>query len=219
MFIGHFGIGFGAKAVCPKFSLGSAFLAAQFIDLLWPAFLLLGIERVRIDPGITAVTPLEFAYYPFSHSLLMVIVWAVLFALAYQLLRRYRRGAVVLGLAVISHWFLDLIVHRPDLPLYPGSTHLLGLGLWSSVSATLTVELLLFAAMLWLYLRATEACDAVGRWALLGLVVFLVAIYLSNLFGPPPPSVKAIAWLGQAQWLLIIWGYWIDRHRRSVRQL
>ncbi len=219
MFIGHFGIGFGAKVASPKVSLGSAFLAAQFIDLLWPLFLLLGIERVRIEPGVTAVTPLDFAYYPISHSLLMVIVWAVLFALTYQLLRRYRRGAVVLGLAVMSHWFLDLIVHRPDLPLYPGSKHFLGLGLWSSVSATLAVEFVLFAAMLWLYLCDTEASDAVGGWALWGLVVFLVAIYLANLFGPPPPSVKAIAWLGQAQWLIIAWGYWIDHHRRTARQL
>jgi membrane-bound metal-dependent hydrolase YbcI (DUF457 family) len=216
MFIGHFGVGFGAKAVAPNVSLGSLFLAAQFIDLLWPTLLLMGAEQVRIEPGITRVTPLDFVHYPISHSLLAVIGWAALFAAVYQFLRRYPRGAVVLGLAVVSHWLLDFVVHRPDLPLYPGSTDFFGLGLWSSVGATLTVELPIFFVGLWLYLRATEASDAVGRWALVGLVGFLIAIYFSNLFGAPSPNVTVLAWVGQAQWLLIAWGYWVDQHRRLV---
>ena len=216
MFIGHFGIGFAAKAVAPNVSLGSLFLAAQFIDLVWPTLLLIGLERVRIEPGITRVTPLDFVHYPISHSLLAVVIWAVLFAAVYFFLRRRPRAAIVLGLAVVSHWLLDLIVHRPDLPLYPGSTQLFGLGLWSSVGATLAVELPIFAVGLWLYLRATEALDAVGRWALWALVVFLVAIYLANLIGEPPPNVTVLAWVGQAQWLLVVWGYWVDRHRRPL---
>lgn len=216
MFIGHFGVGFGAKAIAPNASLGSLFLAAQFIDLLWPTFLLIGVEKVRIEPGITRVTPLDFVNYPISHSLLAVVCWAALFAVVYLLVRRYPRGAIVLGLAVVSHWVLDLIVHRPDLPLYPGSANVFGLGLWSSVGATLAVELPIFVVGLWLYLRSTVASDAVGRWALWGLVVFLVAIYFANLFGEPPPNVTVLAWVGQAQWLLIVWGYWIDQHRRSV---
>lgn len=216
MFTGHFGVGFGAKVIAPDASLGSLFLAVQFIDLLWPTFLLIGLERVRIEPGITRVTPLDFEHYPISHSLLAVVGWAALFAAVYLFVRRYRRGAVVLGLAVVSHWFLDLVVHRPDLPLYPGSTDLFGLGLWSSVGATLAVELPIFVVGLWLYLRATAASDAVGRWTLWGLVVFLVGIYLANVFGEPPPNVTVLAWVGQAQWLLVVWSYWIDRHRRSV---
>jgi hypothetical protein len=216
MFLGHFGVGFGAKAVAPKASLGSLFLAAQFIDLLWPTFLLLGMERVRIEPGITRVTPLDFAHYPISHSLLAVIGWGALFAAVYWFLRHYPRGAVVLALAVISHWLLDFVVHRPDLPLYPGNAPLLGLGLWSSLAATFAVEFLVFLLGLWLYVRATAARDAVGRWALWALVAFLVAVYFGNLFGDPPPSVTALAWVGQAQWLLIAWGYWVDRHRRQT---
>jgi len=216
MFIGHFGVGFGAKGAAPKVSLGSLFLAAQFIDLLWPTFLLLGIEQVRIDPAATKVTPLDFEYYPISHSLLAVAGWAVLLAVAYQLLRRDRRGAVMLGLAVVSHWLLDAIVHRPDLPLYPGSAYLAGFNLWSSLSATLAIELLIFVLGVWMYLRVTEPSDAVGKWALCVLIVFLVVIYLANLFGSPPPNVTALAWVGQAQWLLVAWGYWIDRHRRPV---
>jgi hypothetical protein len=216
MFVGHFGVGFGAKAAAPRVSLGSLFLAAQFIDLLWPTLLLLGIERVRIDPGATKVTPLDFEYYPISHSLLGVIGWAVLVSVTYQLVRHYRRGAIVLGLVVVSHWMLDAVVHRPDLPLYPGSAHLVGFGLWSSLSATLAVELFLFALGVGLYLRVTEPYDAVGKWALWVLIAFLVVIYLANLFGSPPPNVTALAWVGQAQWLLVIWGYWADRHRRPL---
>lgn len=215
MFIGHFAVGFGAKAIAPRVSLGSLFLAAQFIDLVWPTLLLLGIERVRIDPGATRVTPLDFEHYPFSHSLAGVVIWALGFAVVYQLLRRYPRGALVLGAAVVSHWLLDAIVHRADLPLYPGGAARIGLGLWSSLAGTLAVELALFAAGLWLYLRTTKARDATGRWALLGLVVFLLALYAANLFGTAPPNVEAIAWVGQAQWLLVAWGYWIDRHRSA----
>jgi uncharacterized membrane protein len=216
MFIGHFGAGFGAKAAAPKTSLGTLFLASQFIDLLWPSLVLLGAERVRIAPGITRVTPLDFEYYPISHSLLAVTGWALLFALVYRVVSRYPRGAVVVGLLVMSHWFLDLIVHRPDLPLSPGSNVRVGLGLWSSLAGTVVVELFVFAVGVVIYLRRTRAVDRVGKWSLWLLLGFLLVIYIGNLFGPPPPSVSALAWVGQSQWLLIIWGYWIDRHRRGT---
>jgi hypothetical protein len=216
MFIGHFGVGFGAKAAAPKTSLGTLFLASQFIDLLWPSLLLLGAERVRIAPGITRVTPLDFEYYPISHSLLAVTGWAVLFALAYRVMTRYPRGAAVVGLLVLSHWFLDLIVHRPDLPLSPGNSVRVGLGLWSSLAGTVAVELFVFAVGVVIYLRRTKAVDRVGKWSLWLLLGFLLVIYIGNLIGPPPPNVAALAWVGQSQWLLIIWGYWIDRHRRGT---
>jgi hypothetical protein len=212
VFLGHFAAGFGAKAAAPKASLGSLFLAAQFIDLLWPTLLLLGIERVRIDPAATKVVPLDFEHYPISHSLAAVIGWALAVALLYQAMRRYRRGALVLGALVISHWALDLVVHRPDLPLYPGGPRV-GFGLWSSLPATLAVECALFALGVWLYARTTRPNDRTGRWALWSLVAFLLAVYAANLFGPPPENATLIAWVGHAQWLLVLWGYWIDRHR------
>lgn len=217
MFIGHFGIGFGAKAAAPRASLGTLFLAAQFIDLLWPTLLLLGVERVRIEPGATAVTPLVFEHYPVSHSLLAVMVWALLLALAYRFMRRDDRGAWVIGLAVVSHWLLDALVHQPDLPLWPGSAVLAGLTLWDSLPATLAVELPLFAIGVWLYLRTTRPRDRIGTWGLGGLIGLLAVIYAGNLFGPPPPNVTAIAWVGQLQWLLVLWAYWVDAHR-SYRQ-
>ncbi len=216
MFIGHFGVGFGAKAAAPKTSLGTLFLASQFVDLLWPTLLLVGAERVRIAPDITRVTPLDFEFYPISHSLVAAIGWGMLFALGYQGTKRYPRGASVLGLTVVSHWLLDLIVHRPDLPLVPGSGVKVGLGLWSSLPGTLIVEMGIFVAGAVLYLRNTRARNAIGKWALWVLIIFLVAVSLSNLFGPPPPNVKTLAWVGQSQWLLILWGYWVDRHRRAV---
>lgn len=216
MFLGHFGIGFGARAAAPRASLGTLFLAAQFIDLLWPTLLLLGVERVRIEPGATAVTPLAFEHYPVSHSLLAVAAWALLLALAYGFLRQDRRGALLVGLAVLSHWLLDAVVHQPDLPLYPGSAVLAGLTLWDSLAATLAVEVPLFLIGVWLYLRATRPRDRIGTWGLGGLVGLLAVIYVGNLFGPPPPDVTAIAWVGQLQWLLVLWAYWVDAHRCNI---
>lgn len=216
MFIGHFGIGFGAKSVTPKVSLGLLFVAAQFLDLLWPALLLLGFERVRIEPGATAVTPLVFEHYPVSHSLLAVMGWAVLVGLAYLLLRRDRVGASVLGMLVVSHWGLDAIVHRPDLPLFPGSATMIGFNAWSSLPVTLAVEVPLFVLGVWLYARATAPTNSSGKWGFRALVVFLSIIYAGNLLGAPPPNTEAIAWAGQLQWLFVLWGYWVDKHRHAI---
>jgi hypothetical protein len=216
MFIAHFGVGFGAKAAAPRVSLGSLFLAAQFVDLIWPTLLLLGIERVNIVTDGSRNPPLDFVYYPYSHSLLTVVGWAILFAIAYFIARRNRIGAFVLGLAVISHWLLDLVVHYPDLPLYPGQSPLLGLSLWSSPILAMVLELAIFAAGVRLYLRSTRASDATGKWSLWTLVAALLFIQIGNVFGAPPPSATAIAWVGQAQWLLVAWGYWVDRHRHPV---
>ncbi len=217
MFLGHFGVGFGAKAVAPRVSLGTLFLAAQFVDLLWPTLLLLGVERVRIISGPVQGPPLEFVHYPISHSLLAVLVWAALFGGIYYALRRSRSAVWVLGALVLSHWLLDLIVHYPDLPLYPGSAQRFGFALWSYPRVELVLELVIFAAGVLLYLRSTRADDALGKWGLWSLIVFLVFIQIANSFGAPPPSVTALAWVGQAQWLLVMWGYWVDRHRRLRR--
>ena len=215
MFIGHFALGMGAKKIVPAVSLGTLFLACQLADLLWPTLLLAGVEVVRIQPGVTAVTPLDFVRYPYSHSLLALLGWAVLFSLGYLALRRSRvAAAVTLGALVLSHWLLDFIVHRPDLPLTPGGSERFGLGLWDSLPATLAVELPLFIAGVALYVRSTEALDRQGRWGFWSLIAFLLVVYLANLFGPPPPSTNLVAWGTQAMWLFVLWGWWVDRHRR-----
>ena len=215
MFIGHFGVGFGAKAAAPKTSLGTLFLAAQFVDLLWPTLLLVGLEKVVIAPGITVVTPLDFTDYPITHSLVAAMLWASLFAAAEYLLRRNPKGAWIGGAAVLCHWVIVLMTHRPDLPLVPGAAARVGLGLWYSLPATLIVELGIFAIGVWLYLRSTRPLDRTGTLAVWSLVTFLLIVYFGNLFGPPPPSETAIAWAGQAQWLLVIWAFWVDRHRAT----
>jgi len=116
-------------------------------------------------------------------------------------------------MAVFSHW---LLAHRPDLPLWLNGSRV-GLGLWNSVTATLAVEIGLFVCGILLYVRSTRARDAAGHWTLWLLVALLNLIYAGNLIGPLPPDVMAIAWGGHAQWLLVAWAYWIDRHRVTVR--
>ena len=215
MFVGHYAVAFGAKRAAPRVSLGILFAATSLIDLLWPIFLSLGWERARIEPGNTMVTPLAFVHYPWTHSLVGAAVWAALFALLYWLVTRYAGGTLVVGLVTISHWLLDAFVHRPDLPIFPGSSYLVGLGLWNSVSGTVLVEGGLFIAGVWLYASNTNARDAVGRYGFWCLVCFLVLIYAANLFGPPPPSVDAVAFAGLAAWLLPFWAEWFDRRRFS----
>lgn len=216
MFVGHFGIGFGAKRIAPRVSLGTCFLAAQFIDLLWPTLLLRGIESVRIAPGITAVTPLDFEHYPISHSLAAVLGWALAVGLLHFSAKRSAGAASVVGALVVSHWLLDALMHRPDLPLVPGLDRFVGLGGWSSLPLTIAIEGGIFVAGVWLYALGTRATGAAGSWGFAGLVAFLALIQAGSWFGAPPPNVDAIAWVGQAQWLLVAWGYWVDRHRTAV---
>ena len=215
MFIAHFGVAMAAKKVAPQPSLGTLILGAQFLDGIWPVFALLGWEQVSIVPGITAASPLDFTFYPYTHSLLASVVWGTLLALAYYAVRRDRNGALWLGALVVSHWLLDWIAHRPDLPLWPGGPRV-GLGLWYSLSATLITEFALFAVGAWIYASVTRARDALGGVLLWAFVIVLGALYLAALFGPPPPSPAALAASGLAGWLLVAWGYWIDRHRTVV---
>jgi len=165
MFIGHFAVGFASKRVAPQASLGVLMAAPVALDLLWPIFLTFGWETVRIDPGNTAFTPLDFVSYPYSHSLLMAGLWGAIFGATYWAFTRYSTGAVVVGIGVLSHWILDAITHRPDMPLLPGNATRVGLGLWNSVPATLVVESLMFAAAVWLYASATRSRDRVGRYS------------------------------------------------------
>ncbi|TSA20714.1 hypothetical protein D4R75_07210 [bacterium] len=213
MFIGHFAVSFGAKKAAPSVSLGTLVLAAQFVDLLWPLFLLLGLENARIDPGNTAVTPLDFYNYPFTHSLAGALVWSCGLGLVYFALKRNVRNAVIVGLAVSSHWVLDFLTHRPDLPLWFSGGPYLGLGLWNSMIGTVIVEVGLYIAGIALYLRSTTAKDKIGSIGLWSLAGFLGLIYVGNLAGPPPPDISAIAIAGNSMWLFVAWAYWVDKHR------
>lgn len=213
MFIGHIGVGFAAKRAAPRSSLGILMAAALLLDFLWPVFVLSGVEHVRIEPGNTAVTPLAFVHYPISHSLLTAAVWGLAAAAGVWLVTRYRAGAVVVGLAVLSHWMLDALVHRPDLPIYPGSDTFAGLGLWRSVAGTVLVEGALFVAGILLYVKGTRSRDRTGAAGLWAFIAFVTLLYAGNLAGPPPPSARAVAVVGLASLAFPLWAAWFDRRR------
>lgn len=216
MFVGHFAVAFAAKRAAPRLSLGALFAAAQFADLLWPVLVAFGIEQVRIDPGNTAVTPLDFVSYPYSHSLVWLVAWAAIFGAVCQWRSGGRRAFLVVAALVLSHWLLDYLTHRPDMPVYPGGPKF-GLGLWNSVAGTLFVELGLYAAGVWIYARATRGRDGVGRWAFIALAAFLLVAYLANL-GGVPPSVQAVYIVGIVGGVVLLaWAWWADNHRVPAR--
>lgn len=213
MFIGHFAVSLAAKKAAPKTSLATLIAASQLVDLLWPLFLLIGLENVRIHPGNTAVTPLDFYNYPFTHSLVGALFWSALFGGVYYFRRKLSREAIVVALVVFSHWLLDLLTHRPDLPLAGNDSVKFGLGLWNNVWGTIIIEFGLFALGAYLYYSSTTTKNKTGTFALAGLLLLLAVIHISNLFGPPPPSVEMIAVAGNAMWLFVLWGWWIDKNR------
>ena len=199
MFLGHFALAMAAKKFAPKASLGTLVLSAQFADCLWPVLLLLGFEQVRIVPGITRVTPLDFVSYPISHSLLMQLVWGLLLGGVYFFLRHDSRTATIIGALLPTHWLLDYFAHRPDLPLYPGGPRV-GLGMWNSLPLTLIVEFGLFIAGLILYLSATRSKGGwnYGFWS---FVLFLAAIYRT---------------IALSIWLTVPWAAWGDWQRQAM---
>ncbi len=216
MFIGHFAVGFAAKKYAPRSTLGVLMAAPIFLDLLWPIFILIGLEQVRIDPGNTALNPLNYVSYPFSHSLVMAAAWATLFAWLYQGLTHYLAGTICIWPGVVSHWLLDAIVHRPDLPLYPGGKILVGLGLWNAPVAEVAVEGLLFVIGVAIYTTHTRPLDKAGVYGFWMFVGLLALLYVLSLVGPPPKSVTAVALVGLSGWLVVPWTLWFDRHRRPA---
>jgi hypothetical protein len=213
MFIGHFAVGFAAKKFAPRTPLGALLAAPLLLDMLWPFFLLFGWEHVRIAPGNTRFTPLDLFDYPWSHSLLMSAVWATAFALIYHLSARYGPGTVAIWIGVVSHWVLDWITHRPDMPLYPGGPKY-GLGLWNSIAGTMVVEIAMLVAGVWLYIRTTRARDRIGKYAFVAYVGLLLALYIGDRFSGAPATVSDIVWTGIAAVLfLLVWAWWFDRHR------
>ena len=217
MFIGHFALGFAAKKAAPRQSLAVLIAAPIFLDVLWPVFTLIGIERFHIEPGNTAYQPLVFDSYPWSHSLLMSIAWGVLFALVVRAATKDDRGAWLCGALVVSHWVLDWISHKPDMPLWPGGGPKLGLGLWYSIPATVIVESAMFAAGVTLYLRATRARDRIGSIAAWAFILLLAVTYAAGSRGAPPPSEFAVSMSGLiAVVVMPAWAWWFDKHREVV---
>lgn len=219
MFMGHYGVSHAAKAVNKQIPLWLLFIAVQLVDVAWAILVPLGIEKLRIVPGITATNPLDLYYMPYTHSLVGAALWILLAYGAYRLWAgrgdaRLNGAALIVALAVFSHWPLDLIVHRPDLPLYD-DRYKLGLGLWNYPAPALLLEIALLAGGMWLYLRATRGQGFAARYGMPLLGVAMLATQASVFFGPPPPNAPALA----ATALIGYFGfaaaaYWLEKKRR-----
>ncbi|MGH7547566.1 MAG: hypothetical protein ACREMM_05260 [Gemmatimonadales bacterium] len=190
MFVGHYGVSFAAKKSDASIPLWVLFLAVQLLDVAWAPLVLLGIEKVRIVPGITATNPLDLYYMPYTHSLTAALLWSVAGFAAYRLAARHSTGkaALMVALAVFSHWVLDFVVHRPDLPLYDNAFKV-GLGLWNLPVLAFGLEAALLFGGIWLYL----GMGATRRRPMIAFGLTMLAIQAYVFFGPPPPSDKAAA--------------------------
>jgi len=212
MFVGHLAVALVGKQASQKTSLGWFVAAATMADLLWPIFLLAGVEHVRLQPGATAFTPAVFESYPWSHSLLMLVLWG----LALAGLARWRgvetRATWLIALLAVSHWVLDVVTHAPDMPLWPGNSPKFGLALWNSIPATLVIEGALWIACLTLYLRARRPRNWVAALAFWSLVVVTTLLWAMGPWSPPPPSLRALAWVALVGgWITVPWAAWADR--------
>lgn len=215
MFLGHYGVALAAKRAAPSTSLGALTFSAQFLDELWPILLLIGLEQVKIVPGLMAASPLDFVYYPISHSLVMAITWGILVGASYFALVRYAPGAWMMAALVVSHWFLDVPMHGPDLPLFGANGPKVGWGLWNSVPATFAIEFGIFAIGVAIYVRGTRALDRIGNWGLWAYTVVLAVAYVAS-SSAPPPNERALAWSALGIWLFVPWSHWVDTHRMPI---
>ncbi|MEJ7559802.1 MAG: hypothetical protein WKF66_15940 [Pedobacter sp.] len=215
MFIGHFALSFAAKKAAPKVSLGTLFIATQFVDILWPFLLVLNIEKVAIVPGYTKSNALDFLFFPYTHSLLAGIIWGLVVGLIYLLIKKDKQGALIIGLCVLSHWFLDLLVHTADLPLSPFGEGKFGFGLWNHVAISLTIETILFLAGVYVYNGVTKARTSAGKWGFWSFAALLIVFNISNTFGPPPPASTTTLFATLVTLMVIIIGlaYWVDSKR------
>jgi len=214
MFLGHVGIGLGIKSLSPRISLGTLLAASLFIDLLRPVIALMRLYLARLSGNYLEISSPEVADFSYTHSLLGVLFWASLFAVTFYIIRRTPREALICGIVVISNWVLDLVTLHSDLTLAPGLAIQAGINLFAYLPAVLATELSIFIIGIGFYCYRTKASDQTGIKWFWGMMILLLAVSLITLFGPDPGSPLASAWLGQALWLLVFWGYWIERHRK-----
>jgi membrane-bound metal-dependent hydrolase YbcI (DUF457 family) len=213
MFIGHFAVGFGAKRFAQRAPLWALLAAPLWADILWTVYLLKGWEHARIAVGDTRFTPLDLYDYPWSHSLVLLAAWATVLGAAYFLWKRDWIGAAAIWIGVVSHWVLDWITHRADMPLAPGGAKF-GLGLWNSIAGTMVVEIAMLAAGVWMYATATRARDWIGRYAFGAYVAVLMILYVGDRFSGPPGNMLEVALTGVVATMVMLgWAGWFDWHR------
>jgi hypothetical protein len=218
MFVGHIAVGFAAKSVSPRTSLGLLVLASLLLDVLLWIFVLARFEHVAVKPGITLTNSLDLYDYPLSHSLLMAVFWGASMACVYYVVRRHSRGALLVFAAVVSHWFLDFLVHRPDLLLAPRTHKYLGLGLYNSRLAMLAVEGSLWLLGIVLYAHATRSRSSAGFWIMyLGLAA-LTWLWIESLSGiAPQVSMEKMGFVSLLFLAIgVSWACWVDKLRLGV---
>ncbi len=214
MFVGHYGVGLAAKRFAPRTSMGTLLLAAVLADLLGSVLVVADVEHFAIRPGITTTNPLDLYDYPISHGLVTDVAWGVLLALAYYLVRRYWRGSVLIFVAVMSHWFLDFVSHRADMPLAPGIPKYYGLGLYNSLRGMLVVEGLIWLSGIVLYLTATRSKKRAGIYVFWIGAAALTWVWAVSLRGLPPPGtiIQALVFMA----ITLAWAYAVDHWRSST---
>jgi hypothetical protein len=216
MFVGHYAASLALKKFEKRASLGVLFLAVQFVDILFFPFVLLGIERMNIVENFTQSTHFELEYMPYTHSLLASMLWAgAAYALFRWVIVKNNSVALVVALAVFSHWILDLIVHTPDLPLWNDASLKLGFGLWNSAIATFALEGALLVSALWLYLRSTSATASVGKYGMSVFVIVLLSVNAVNIFGPMMDDSKVVLAISALTFyfLFAAVAFWLDTKR------
>lgn len=211
MFVGHLAVALGSQKASPATSLVWLMMAANLVDLVWPVLLLAGVERVRIDPGNTAFTPLAFESYPWTHSLLMGLVWGAALGVLARWRGVSRRGAWLVGALVVSHWLLDYVTHGPDLPLWPWPSDVHGLGLWQSIPATLIVEGLLWIVGIGAFLAVRRPRGVHGTLALWSFLSVSTFLWATAPYSPPPSDARALAMFALVGWIIVPWAWWIER--------
>ena len=215
MLVGHCAVALGGKGAYPKLSLGLLMAAAVLADLLGFIFILLGIEHWTMNPGRAGIYAVDLDSVAWSHGFLPNLLWAAVFAGGYFLWRRHAAGAWILFAAVLSHWLLDFVSHRPDMPLAPGLAGRYGLGLWTSVPATIVVEGTLWLIALVAYIRATRANRRTGIYIFWAMIAFLTLSWVNNIMATPPAGSLTVAAIASLTFftLLVAWAYWMDRVR------
>lgn len=193
MFVGHYGPAFAGAAAPQRVPLWVLFVAVQLVDYAWSALVLGGVERATITPGFTAMSPLELEHMPYTHSLVASLVWAVAAGAAFALIARRGLGVgLIVAAAVFSHWLADLLVHVPDLAIWPGGPKV-GLGWWRSWPLGLGAEAGVLLIGFAIYMRATTPNRPAGRWAPWAFLALLIAVEAVNLLGPPPGQAAEVA--------------------------
>ncbi len=216
MFVGHYAASLALKKFETRASLGVLFLAVQLADILFFPFVLLGIERINIIENYTQSTHFQLEYMPYTHSLVGALLWSLAaYALFRWIIVKKQGVALVVGIAVFSHWVFDLVVHTPDLPLWSDTSPKLGFGLWNNAIATYTLEAVLLIGATWLYLKSTSATTKGGKYGMGVFVVFLLLVNIMNIFGPlqgDSQLAMAISALA-AYFLFAAIAFWLDKKR------